>query len=101
MVIYHLGFPAQSYLAAKAYPESSVIECAPLTDTVPAILGQLDGHSDFLFHIDLSVQDEVPPCRRQLRRTAPLEAHVGSLSTRPRRGHTRRTVSTRRRALAP
>jgi hypothetical protein len=66
MVIYHLGFPAHTYLIAKVYPQARVIECAPLTDTVESIVKQLDGDKDFLFHIDLSVQDHVPPQRREL-----------------------------------
>src|SRR5262249_22630589 len=63
MVVYHLGFPAYTYLIARIYPQCKVIECGPLTDTVDAILAQLDGHRDFLFHIDLSVQEHVPPRR--------------------------------------
>jgi len=66
MVVYHLGFPAYTYLIARIYPQCKVIECEPLTDTVDAILAQLDGHRDFLFHIDLSVQEHVPPRRGQL-----------------------------------
>jgi hypothetical protein len=66
MVIYHLGFPAHSYLIAKIYPQCKVIECEPLTDTVDSILSQVEGHRDFLFHIDLSVQQHVPPRRNQL-----------------------------------
>lgn len=60
MLIYHLGFPAHTYLIAKLYPQAKVIASNPLTDTVEFILGELDGHKDFLFHIDLSVQDKVP-----------------------------------------
>jgi hypothetical protein len=60
MVIYHLGFPAQSYLAAKVYPEARVIDCQPLTDTPEQMLAGVGDETEVLFHIDLSVQERVP-----------------------------------------
>jgi hypothetical protein len=66
MVIYHLGFGANTYLAAKVFPGFKVIECQPLTDEVSSIMRQIEGDKDFLFHIDLSVQDRIPGCRGAL-----------------------------------
>ena len=66
MIIYHLGFPVQSYLAAKVFPDFKAIECHPLHDDVDTIMNRLEGDTDFLFHIDLTVQDRIPPRRAAL-----------------------------------
>jgi len=66
MIIYHLGFSVHSYLAAKVFPDFKVIECHPVNDDVEFIMNRLDGHREFLFHIDLSVQDRIPPRRAAL-----------------------------------
>jgi hypothetical protein len=81
MVLYHLGFPVQSYLAAKVYPESKAIECHPLNDDVEFIMNRLDGHTEFLFHMDLTVQDRIPPRRAALIEAlsaAGVKVHNGS-----------------------
>jgi hypothetical protein len=81
MIIYHLGFPVQSYLAAKVFPDFKAIECHPLHDDVDTIMNRLEGDTDFLFHIDLTVQDRIPPRRAALIEAltaAGIKVHNGS-----------------------
>ena len=66
MVIYHLGFPASTYLATQVFCGTKVLECQPLADEVARIEPQIEGEKVFLFHIDLSVQQRVPNCRQAL-----------------------------------
>jgi hypothetical protein len=66
MVIYHLGFPASTYLATQVFCGNKVLECQPLADEVAGIESQIEGEKEFLFHIDLSVQQRVPNCREAL-----------------------------------
>ena len=66
MVIYHLGFAASSYLAAKIFPDHKVVLCSPLSEDIAGIVAQIEGQKDFLFHIDLSVQTGIPRCRKSL-----------------------------------
>lgn len=66
MIIYHLGFPFHSYLASKLSPGAVVIECDPVKDTADSVLTRSRKHSDFFFHIDLTVQPNIPPGRREL-----------------------------------
>jgi hypothetical protein len=66
MVIYHLGFPVETYLVARIYPHAKHIACNPLKDTEDIILGKLGDDREFMFHIDLSVQDGIPSRRKRI-----------------------------------
>jgi hypothetical protein len=66
MVIYHLGFPASTYLVTQVFCGGKVLECQPQVDEVARIALQIEGEKEFLFHIDLSVQQCVPNCRQAL-----------------------------------
>jgi hypothetical protein len=66
MVIYHLGFPAHSYLAAKVFSDARIVPCDPLEEDWKAIIERRGGLTAWLFHIDLSVQDRIPACRPDL-----------------------------------
>ena len=66
MVVYHLGFAPQTYLIWRVQQNVKLVRCNPLLDTIDRILEHLHGESEFHFHIDLSVQDQIPPCRKLL-----------------------------------